>query len=196
MNQSSIGKLTAAAMILTAVAATTIIAGVKVQSQSDQKFAFATLKTWAWNPSGPGDVKVWVTAESDPAPVKRQVEPIIMQAVDEQLAKRNFTRAEERPDFFVTYYVLVTLGMSSQQLGQFLPSLSEWGVPPFTAPTTSLKIYPEGSLVLDVAAGSTDRVVWRGVAQSEVKPDASDAERTKRVRDAVKDLLEKFPPKK
>jgi ABC-type glycerol-3-phosphate transport system substrate-binding protein len=196
MNQSSIGKLTAAAMILTAVAATTIVAGVKVQSQSDQKFAFATLKTWAWNPSGPGDVKVWVTAESDPAPVKRQVEPIIMQAVDEQLAKRNFTRAEGQPDFFVTYYVLVTLGMSSQQLGQFLPSLSEWGVPPFTAPTTSLKIYPEGSLVLDVAAGSTDRVVWRGVAQSEVKPDASDAERTKRVRDAVKDLLEKFPPKK
>jgi hypothetical protein len=196
MKQSSFGNLTAAAIVLTAVAATTIIAGVKVQSQSDQTFAFATLKTWAWNPSGPGDVKVWVTAESDPAPVKRQVEPIIMQAVDEQLAKRNFTRAEERPDFFVTYYVLVTLGMSSQQLGQFLPSLSEWGVPPFTAPTTSLKIYPEGSLVLDVAAGSTDRVVWRGVAQSEVKPDASDAERTKRVRDAVKDLLEKFPPKK
>jgi ABC-type glycerol-3-phosphate transport system substrate-binding protein len=196
MNHSSIGKLTAAAMILTAVAATTTIAGVKVQSQSDQKFAFATLKTWAWNPSGPGDVKVWVTAESDPAPVKRQVEPVIMQAVDEQLAKRNFTRAEGQPDFFVTYYVLVTLGMSSQQLGQFLPSLSEWGVPPFTAPTTSLKIYPEGSLVLDVAAGSTEHVVWRGVAQSEVKPDASDAERTKRVRDAVKDLLEKFPPKK
>ena len=54
-------------------------------------------------------------------------------------------RVEGKPDFLVTYYVLITLGMDSQQLGQFLPNLAEWGVPPFTAPTTSLKIYQRKS---------------------------------------------------
>jgi Domain of unknown function (DUF4136) len=185
-----------AALMLAVAAAGTAIAGVKVQSQSEPNFAFASLKTWAWNPSGPGDFKVWVSSESDPAPVKKQFEPVILQSVDEQLGKKKFMKVDGKPDFFVTYYALITLGMNSQQLGQFLPSLSEWGVPPFTAPTTSLKIYPEGNLVVDIAAGSTNHVVWRGIAQSEINLDRSDSERVKRLRDAVKDLLEKFPPKK
>jgi len=196
MKHPSIGKLFATALIVTAAAAATVIAGVKVQSQSEPKFDFSTLKSWAWNPSGPGDFKVWVSSNSDPAPVKKQFEPVILQSVDEQLGKKKFMRIDGKPDFFVTYYALITLGMSSQQLGQFLPSLAEWGVPPFTAPTTALKIYPEGNLVVDIGAGSTEHVVWRGVAQSEIDLDRSDAERVKRLREAVKDLLEKFPPKK
>jgi len=182
--------------MLCVAAAGTAIAGVKVQSQGDKTFAFASLKTWAWNPSGAGDVKVWVSANSDPAPIKRQWEPVIMNEVEQQLSARKFTRAEAKPDFFVTYYLLITLGMATQQMGQFLPAVTEWGVPPFAPQTTSIKTYPEGALVVDVAAGSTDHVVWRGMAQSDINIERSDAEREKRLREAIKDLLARFPPKK
>jgi hypothetical protein len=31
----------------------------------------------------------------------------------------------------VHYYVLVSVGMDAQVVGQFLPPITEWGVPPF-----------------------------------------------------------------
>lgn len=47
--------------------ATVVIGGAKIQTQKNPQFDFSRLKTWAWDPSGPGDVKVWVTAESNPS---------------------------------------------------------------------------------------------------------------------------------
>jgi hypothetical protein len=174
-----------------------VAAKVKVQAEGDKTFAFASLKTWTWNPSGAGDVKVWVSSKSDPAPIKRAYEPVIMQAVDDQLSKRGFARAGgSPPDFYMTYYVLVTLGMSAQEMGQFLPAVTEWGVPPFTPSTTAFKTYPDGSIVLDVTSRAADRVVWRGLAQSEIDLDKSEAERVERLRDIIKEMLSKFPPKK
>jgi hypothetical protein len=69
-----------------------------------------------------------------------------------------------------------------------------WGLPPFDAVATSLKIYEQGSLVLDVMT-PTSKPMWRGVARAEVHRDRPDAERSKRIREAVFDLVEKFPPK-
>ena len=69
-------KRAVAAILLIALSATVAMARVKVEVQRDKKFDFATLKTWAWNPSGPGDVKVWLTAESKSEPVKKTYEPV------------------------------------------------------------------------------------------------------------------------
>jgi hypothetical protein len=50
-----------------------------------------------------------------------------------------------------------------------------------------------GSLVLDLSAKGT--VVWRGVAQAEIKMDADDKRREALVREAVRDLLRRYPPR-
>ena len=117
-----------AAVLLCGLGAAVVTAGPKIQAQRDPKFDFSTLKTWAWNPSGPGDVKVWVSAESKSEPVKRTYEPVIMKAVEDELARRGLARATgTQADFNVTYYVLITAASDTQQMGQFLPAVAQAG---------------------------------------------------------------------
>lgn len=189
-------KRLVALFLLFGLSATVVIGGSKIQTQKDPKFDFSTLKTWAWDPGGAGDVKVWVTAESRSEPVKRQYEPLIMQAVEEELGRRGFTRTTSQPDFNVTYYVLVTLGSVSQHMGDFLPAVTQWGLPPFTAQTTAVRVYPLGTLVLDIASPDPSKVVWRAVAQAEIDLEKTDAQRATRIRSVVRDVVAKLPRKK
>ncbi len=92
--------------------------------------------------------------------------------------------------------VLVTLGSASQQMGQFLPAVVQWGLPPFTAQTTALRAYPMGSFVLDIGSPDPSRVVWRAVAQAEIDSEKTEAQRTVRIRNIVKDVVAKLPRKK
>jgi hypothetical protein len=188
-------RVTAICLLL-GLSAAVLTAGAKIQVQRDERTDFSTLKTWNWNPSGPGDVKIWVTAESKSEPVKKTYEPVIMQAVEDELARRGIKRVASGPvDFTVTYYVIITVGGDSQHMGQFLPPVTTYGVPPFAPQTTSLNIYPEGSLVLDIGAPGPDHVVWRAVAKSEVELDRTEAQRAERVRGLVRDIVNKLPKK-
>src|SRR6476620_9322887 len=186
----------AAICLLLALAVTVVTARAKIEVQRDKKFDFATLKTWDWNPTGPGEVKVWLTAESKSEPVKRTYEPVLMKAVEDELAGRGLSRAAGgRGNFTVTYYVLITTSTNSQQMGQFLPPVTQYGVPPFAPATTSLKIFPQGTVVLDIGAPDPSHVVWRGVAQAEVELDKTDEERSARLRNVIRDLVAKLPRK-
>jgi Domain of unknown function (DUF4136) len=186
-----------AAFLLFGLCATVVMAGPKIQVQRDPKFDFSKLKTWAWNASGPGDVKVWVTADSKSEPVKKTYEPVIMKAVEDELARRGLTRAASGPgNFSVTYYLLVTVASDTQQMGQFLPPVTQYGVPPFAPQTTALSIYPQGSLVLDIGSPDPDHVVWRAVAQAEINLDRTEAQRAERIRSIVRDVVAKLPLKK
>jgi hypothetical protein len=187
----------AAACLLFALGATVVVAKTKVQVQQDTKFDFTRLKTWAWNPSAPGDVKVWVTADSKSEPVKRQYEPVLMKAVEDELARRGFPRASGAPpDFTVTYYVLITMGSNSQYMGQFLPAVTQWGLPPFAPQTTAVNVYPQGTLVLDIGSPDPGHVVWRAVAEAEIDMDRTEAQRAGRIQTVVRDVLAKLPKTK
>jgi Domain of unknown function (DUF4136) len=185
-----------AGLLLLALSVTAVMAGPKIQVQRDKEFDFATLKTWTWNPSGPGEVKVVVTADSKSEPVKHTYEPVIMKAVEDELTRRGLAQASGTPpNFTMTYYVLITAATASQEMGQFLPAVTQYGVPPFAPQTTSLSIYPRGTLVLDVATPEPRQVVWRAVAQAEIDLDKTDAQRSARLRDIVRDVLGKLPRK-
>ncbi len=68
-------------------------------------------------------------------------------------------------------------------------------MPPFLAVTQSLKIFEQGSLVLDVRRPDGN-VIWRGVTQAEMQRERPDAERNKRLTGFINDILKQFPPKK
>ena len=177
------------------ISTTALIAGTKIKAERHPKFDFKTLKSWAWRASGPGDVKVWLTADSKPETVQRTYEPVIVEAVEAELARRGFTKAAgAAPDFVVTYYVLITAASSAQEMGQFLPAVTEWGVPPFAPQTTATRVYPLGTLVLDLASPA-DRVIWRAVAQAEVELGRTEAQRSARLRTIIKDIVAKIPRK-
>ena len=187
--------------LVVAVVAATAGSGVDaaktdVTVDYDMKFTFAGLRTWRWHPDGAGDVKLAVSRDDNPAQVAATVDPMIVPAVERELAANGLVRGDGDTDFFVHYYALVTVGESRQVQGQFLPAVANWGVPPvLLGNTTSLEIYPVGTLVLDVTAVSTKQVVWRGVARRKLDINRSGAARRTEIEKAVRELLKKFPPK-
>jgi hypothetical protein len=179
--------------------ATVVLQGAKIKTraESDPKFNFREVKTWAWDPSEAGKVIMARTSEDDPAPVKKRIDPVLTAAVARELGLRGLTLASAgQPDLIVHYYLLVTVGMDAQVMGQFLPAVPEWGVPPFAPATQSLNIVTRGSLVLDCVSTSLGRVVWRGVAQTDVDIARSEADRDAIIRDAAHELVKRIPFKK
>ena len=185
------------------VVAVALATGIATEAKADltvdfdMKFTFAGLRTWRWHPDGTGDVKLAVSRDDDPKAVQATVDPIIVPAVERELTANGLVRGEGDTDFFLHYYALVTVGESRQVQGQFLPAVANWGVPPvLLGNSTSLEIYPVGTLVIDVTAVATKQVVWRGVARKKLDVNRSGVQRRTEIEKAVRELLKKFPPKK
>jgi hypothetical protein len=187
--------------LLTWLAATAIVmaghvvlmARVDVRVEYDKKFDFKPMKTWAWSPDSPGDVKVARSQYDDKDAIKKEAEPIILDAVAAEMKQRGLQEARGAPDIAVTYYLLLTTGFSEQQMGQFLPSVPEWGIPPFPPATQALQAMNLGSLVLDLSARQD--IVWRGVASAKLKMGTEPKKRQSLLREAVRGLLKKYPPR-
>ena len=183
--------LVATALVAAIPAATS--ARVKVKVNFDKKFDFKPVRTWAWNPAGPGEVKMARTAGDDPEVARQRAEPIILESVSAELVKRGLAASPSSPDVTVTYYLLLTTNLSSQTMGQFLPATLDWGLPPFPQATQALKAMNRGSLVLDVSAAK--EIVWRGVAQADLDMSADPKKREAVLREAIRDLVRRFPPR-
>ena len=184
----------AALVIGMALALTQVsLEGVDVRVEHDKAFDFRPVRTWGWSPKGAGDVIMARTQEDDPAAMKQRFEPVILQAVAAEMTRRGLKEVAANPDVTVTYYVLLTTSMSSQTVGQFLPATAAWGLPVFPPATQSLQVMNKGSLVLDLSA--KDTVVWRGVAQAEIEPGTEIKKREALLREGVRDLLRRYPPK-
>jgi hypothetical protein len=168
--------------------------GVKVHAQADKTFDFRGMRTWAWHPTGAGDVMMAVTPKDNPEGVRARFEPVILDAVQKELAKRQLQASGDgSPQLYVHYYLLISTNMSAQTIGQFAPAVPEWGLPPFSGATQSLRVFPQGSLLIDVTSAATKAIVWRGLAEGEINLDRKPEERDARLRAAIGDLLKKFP---
>jgi hypothetical protein len=167
--------------------------GVDVRVEYDKAFNFKPVRTWAWDPAGPGNVRMARTADADPDAMKRKAEPIIVDAVATEMMGRGLRRVESQPELTLAYFLLLTTGATTQTLGQFLPSTTAWALPPFAPATQSMQMMNQGSLVLDLSAKGV--VVWRGVAQAGIAFDADDKKREALLRQGVRDLLKRYPPK-
>jgi len=184
------------ALVLLIAAGTVVLQAAKTQFQKDKNFDFTKLQTWDWSPTGAGEVKIIVHQNSKSEPVKRQYEPSLMKAVEDQLALRGYARATvTKPDFHVMYFVLVTVGQTSQYMGQFLPSYAQWGIPMFSPQTSALEVYPQGALLIDAKLPDAPDMIWRGMVEAKVEMEISEAKRISRIQGFVKELISKFPKK-
>jgi len=180
-----------------ALSAALVAADVKVKTAVDKDFNFKGLTTYAWHPDGIGEDKVLQNTKDDAADLKRRFEPIFVDSLTRGLASRNLTRVTDgTPDLYVNYYLLIGPGSSSQNMAMFLPPISYWGLPTFVPATTSLQIYEQGSLVIDVSSVVQGSIVWRGLAVAEVDRGRTEAERAERIRDGIASLIKKFPATK
>jgi hypothetical protein len=183
--------------LLAGTASVLTAAKIKIRTQADKTFSFKNLRTWDWHADGAGVVKLMTTQ----ADVEQSgqwhatLDPIITAAVDKALASRGFVRTPGAPEIIVNYYVLTQPGTSAQEIGQFLPSVAQYGLPPIPQATTALRAFEKGSLVLDITAPALKTVVWRGIAETEVDRTIADAERKLRLERAVQEIVKKLPTK-
>jgi hypothetical protein len=171
-------------------------AGVKVRAEFDKEYDFSKARTFGWHPDGAGEVKLLMREGGDPEQIRVRWEPTIKDAVEREMTKRGLAPATAgTPDLMMHYYFLSGPNSESQFRGQFVGAVPPWGLPDFAMTTTSFKIFEQGTLVLDFIDGPKRQIVWRGIAEAEVDRQRSPAEREKRLRDAVGELLKKYPPK-
>lgn len=182
------------ALVVSAGLAVVSGAGPKVRAERDKTFDFRGLRSWAWHPSGAGDVRMALTASDNPAAVGARFEPVIKDAIQQGLAKRAIVpAADQSPQLHVRYYLLVSTSVARQTMGQFIPSVPEWGIPVFSVATQSFTVFPEGSLLVDVTSVQAGKIVWRGLVTGEISLDRTPAERDARLRAAIASVLQKFP---
>jgi hypothetical protein len=137
------------------------------------------------------------SSKDDPAPIQKTFGPTIADAVAKELGSRGLTAAEVgTADLHAHYYLLVAVGFNTQQFGQFLPAVPDWGIPPFSGGNQAYEIISTGSVVLDLLSTSAKRIVWRGIAQAEIDSEKTDEQRHMRIREGIHDLVLKYPKQK
>ncbi len=171
-------------------------AGVKVKVEFDKEYDFGKARTFGWHPDGAGEVKLLMREGGDPEQIRARWEPTIKDAVEQELTKRGLAPATGGvPDLYLNYYFLSGPNSEAQTRGQFIGAVPPWGVPDFEMTTTSLKIFEQGTLILDLIDGPKRQIVWRGIGEAQVDRQRTPVERAKRIREAMAEMLKKFPPK-
>jgi hypothetical protein len=186
-------RTVATALAFVALTVQATVARVDVKVDFDKTFNFKTLKTWGWSAAGPGEVKMARTQTDNPESMQKVAEPLIVETITSEMTRLGMQAAPASPDMTVTYYLLLSTSQTAQSMGQFVPATMSWGLPLFPQATQSLKVMNQGSLVLDLSAKGN--VVWRGVAQAEIKMDMERKRREEMLREGVRDLLKRYPPK-
>jgi len=171
-------------------------AKVEVRSERDKQFDFRQVKSWAWDPAEPGKVIMARSSSDDPADIQRRFGQTIVDAIASEFGQLGLTASAGKPgDVRIYYYLLVTVGLDTQTMGQFLPAVTEWGIPPFAPQTTSYDIVQRGALVIDAVSTSLNRVVWRSVGRTEIDEVRTDDQRRARIKMVAHEVVKKFPKK-
>jgi len=189
-------KLAFGVALAVVLASVPLVAGMKVKVQYDKAFNFEGLKTYAWRLDGANPIKMLENTQDNPEQLRKNLEPMVLEAADRELAKKGFKRVTSgQPDLYLDYYLLIGPGVSSQYQGQFIGAVPAWGLPDFVMSTTALTIFEQGSLIIDVVSIAQKQTVWRGAADAKVDRRRTQDERAGVIGDAVAEMFKKFPPK-
>ena len=132
----------------------------------------------------------WVVIEGAEVP-NQIVDAQIKQAVDAQLATKGLTKTDsDKADLYIGYQVSVQKQEQWNAYG--MGGGFRWGGGMATATSSTINI---GTLVLDMYDPGTKQLVWTGRATKTIDPNNSQEKKQKNLNNAMKKLLNKFPPK-
>ena len=159
---------------------------ITVRSDHDTTADFSRLRTYGWLQK-PSDLP------RDPRIDNDLIDSRIHAAVNDELQSKGFSEAEN-PDFRVTYHVVLQRKLDVQSF----PVAYGYGLGRVGAMSTDVRVseYETGTLLLDVVDSASNELVWRGSAEARIDPNRTPQERTKLIREAVHEMLERFPPKR
>lgn len=168
---------------------------LKVTYDHDPGAEFSTFRTFDW-------VASHQEPTGDPRLDNSLTDIRVRGTVEGQLTLKGYRRVDaEKPDFYVSYYAslkdLLNMSSISHYDGFGVGERPGYGGgwPAGSRTVTDVQSYKEGTLILDVVNGQTNRLVWRGIAQAEVDPSRDPHARQELLREAIHDMLTHFPPK-
>lgn len=142
----------------------------------------------------------WLTPEDGAGQVravKPEVEKLIVSSVDKYFAGKGLEHtAKDDADFYITWFGKVDEKVSRTSVAHFYrpygygtlaaqhPGMVEEGGP--------VKIWQEGTLVIDIIDADSKAVVWRGNATDTIRDDMSADEVPAYINRSVKGLLDRF----
>jgi hypothetical protein len=172
-------------------------ASLRVRTEYDPAAApdMASYRTYAWyGASGPAEEEAAQGGSGTPGgPLLRGV---LRSEVQSQLEQRGFRPAApgESPDFRVAWHGSISPEVQVVPLGSpypWGPWVDPWYVGGMGAGATTTS--EQGRLVLDVVDARTGKLAWRGTAEGPV--DTGSIRFEQKVRQAVGELMERFPPR-
>jgi hypothetical protein len=96
----------------------------------------------------------------------------------------------KRPDFYVAYH----LGIKDMMKGASTQNyIGDYVHGTFTT-ISDIRPYKEGTLLIDIVDATSQQLVWRGSALTEVDPGMTPEERNKRISNIVHAMFVHFPP--
>ncbi len=166
-----------------------------IRSSHDPFARFPDSGSFGWVP-GPK------TLPEDPRLDRASVDARIKKAVEGQLAGKGYSLATSgTPDFLVAYHVAFEGDLSATAIDKMYFSWGygpdgRWGYgPDRQSARDPALLYEKGSLVLDIVDPGATRILWRASAQARIVVSASKEEKDRRVNEAVRRMLEQFPPR-
>ena len=184
---------------------------MRITSDYDPAADFTGLKTYDWMPVANKE-GTDAAQEVDGLVVDRILDSRIRRAVENQLAIQGHQKlTPEKADFLIGYHAAVQEKLRVTTMDDHYGYGRGWR--PSRRPyggrggysrgsysggrgysRTFVAKYDEGTLVLDIVDPKTKMLLWRASAQAEVDRDDSLEKRQKRLNEAVRRMLEDFPP--
>jgi len=162
-----------------------------IASDYDETYNYEKLKTYAWYPGLKLDI-------GDGRVDDQTLEIRIKRAVESELNQKGYRKVEYgNEDFLLGYNAALNKPLYRDKLYDF--SVKEYGTmrviyqekSEYSHPT-----YDRGSLIIDVIIPDNGEIVWRGSAQANIQIDyVSTEKKKKRLKKAVHQILNNFPPK-
>ena len=162
-----------------------------VKTAADPMVDFSALRSYGWEEGRVEDDRTTTLDES-------RADAVIREAVDEELAAKGFAlRKEGSPDFRIRYRLAVKtledrVELAAQE-GASRPYAS-WKYRQGEGRTEVVNRWRQGTLVLQVLNGADGRILWEGSARAEAGREPDPGRAWKKIRTAVRRILESFPP--
>ena len=135
---------------------------------------------------------------------REELDQRIRDAIGAELERNGVRQVDVSPDVLVGYSAAMDKELDVSTVNLQYGYAPGFGAPMVTGPgyrrytpgwapkTKSVRSFEQGTLVLDIIDAKTKDLLWRSSAQAEVHRDAPEAERERRLQEAVRRMLQGF----
>ena len=120
----------------------------------------------------------------------------IQQSVNAQLATKGCKVTADSPDFLVSMHLAKEEKTDIRAFNYTYGIRTVYGAAHEDTSQLNVYQYEEGTFVLDFVDAQSRELIWRGIAQGEVRNYSNPVKRNERINEVVRNVLSNFPPVK